>query len=81
MKLHVSAHESHHQAYKYCIIKKKNVQLLAGLYKKKTGLSSGHPNIQRSDVLCTDVARTIIHQTISHSSENNQHIFWGENTK
>ena len=35
MKLHVSALESHHQAYKYCIIKKKNVQLLAGLYKKK----------------------------------------------
>ena len=28
MKLHVSAHESHHQAYKYCTIKKKNVQLL-----------------------------------------------------
>jgi len=27
MKLHVSAHESHHQAYKYCTIKKKNVQL------------------------------------------------------
>ena len=32
MKLHVSAHDSHHQAYKYCTIKKKNVQLLAGLY-------------------------------------------------
>jgi len=32
MKLHVSAHESHNQAYKYCTIKKKNVQLLAGLY-------------------------------------------------
>jgi len=27
MKLHVSAHESHHQAYKYCTIKMKNVQL------------------------------------------------------
>jgi len=27
MKLHVSAHESHHQAYKYCTIKVKNVQL------------------------------------------------------
>ena len=26
MKLHVSAHESHHQAYKYCTIKMKNVQ-------------------------------------------------------
>jgi len=24
MKLHVSAHESHHQAYKYCKIKMKN---------------------------------------------------------
>ena len=32
MKLHVSAHESHHQVYKYCTIKMKNVQLLAGLY-------------------------------------------------
>ena len=32
MKLHVSAHESHHQAYKYSTIKMKNVQLLAGLY-------------------------------------------------
>ena len=28
MKLHVSAHESHHQAYKYCTIKIKTVQLL-----------------------------------------------------
>ena len=28
MKLHVSAHESHHQAYKYCTIKMKTVQLL-----------------------------------------------------
>ena len=27
MNLHVSAHESHHQAYKYCTIKMKNVQL------------------------------------------------------
>ena len=32
MKLHVSAHDSHHQAYKYCTINMKNVQLLAGLY-------------------------------------------------
>jgi len=31
-ELHVSAHESHHQAYKYGTIKMKNVQLLAGLY-------------------------------------------------
>jgi len=31
-ELHVSAHESNHQAYKYCTIKMKNVQLLAGLY-------------------------------------------------
>jgi len=30
-ELHVSAHESHHQAYKYGTIKMKNVQLLAGL--------------------------------------------------
>ena len=29
MKLHVLAHESHHQAYKYSTIKMKNVQLLA----------------------------------------------------
>ena len=28
MKLHVSAHESHRQAYKYCTIKMKNVQQL-----------------------------------------------------
>jgi len=32
MKLHVSAHESHHQAYKYCKIKMKNVQLLIVQY-------------------------------------------------
>ena len=31
-ELHVSAHDRHHQAYKYCTIKMKNVQLLAGLY-------------------------------------------------
>jgi len=31
-ELHVSAHESHHQAYKYSTIKMENVQLLAGLY-------------------------------------------------
>jgi len=31
-ELHVSAHESHHQAYKYSTIKMKYVQLLAGLY-------------------------------------------------
>ena len=31
-ELHVSAYESHHQAYKYGTIKMKNVQLLAGLY-------------------------------------------------
>jgi len=31
-ELHVSAHERHHQAYKYGTIKTKNVQLLAGLY-------------------------------------------------
>jgi len=29
---HVSAHESHHQAYKYGTSKMKNVQLSAGLY-------------------------------------------------
>ena len=39
MKLHVSALESHHQAYKYCIIKKKNVQLLAGLYTEISCMS------------------------------------------
>jgi len=31
-ELHVSAHESHHQAYKYGTSKTKKVQLSAGLY-------------------------------------------------
>jgi len=32
MKLHVSAHENNHQAYKYCTIKKKNVQLYCTVF-------------------------------------------------
>ena len=47
MKLHVSAHESHHQAYKYCTIKMKNVQLLAGLYIEISCMSqSRHMYVQ-----------------------------------
>jgi len=45
MKLHVSAHESHHQAYKYCKIKKKNVQLLAGLYIETSFMSQSWAHI------------------------------------
>ena len=45
MKLHVSADESHHQAYKYCTIKKKNVQLLAGLYTEISCMSQSYAHI------------------------------------
>ena len=44
-ELHVSAHESHHQAYKYCTIKMKNVQLLAGLYTEISCISQSQAHI------------------------------------
>ena len=52
MKIHVSAHESHHQAYKYCTIKMKNVQLLAGLYIEISCMS------QNCTYMCLTLAHT-----------------------